>query len=58
MPNNTGWVCPRCNTVYAPNIETCHKCKPITQVHDYYNNCACKTAGGICNCILNKIIVT
>lgn len=25
----TGWVCPKCGAVYAPNVSACKKCTPI-----------------------------
>ena len=30
-----GWVCPKCNTVYAPWIEQCTKCKNTSIGYGY-----------------------
>lgn len=27
--NSTGWSCPRCNTVYSPDVKVCEKCSKV-----------------------------
>ena len=31
MPHASGWVCPICKTVYAPNVMSCWVCKEISK---------------------------
>ena len=52
IPQNEGWTCPVCRTIYSPNVTTCGRCSPCPIppecLHDYDFNStlpACRKCG-------------
>lgn len=43
MSNNTGWICPKCEDVYAPYVQGCLKCNKkdestsLQKLNEMYN---------------------
>lgn len=40
VPNNDGWICPKCKRVYGPHVDECRKCNTNAQSPTlvYYGN--------------------
>jgi len=55
LQSNHGWICPRCNKVYAPFVQSCYGCNNTNTVTWQYGPANPRWAGALIPCSTSSV---